>query len=171
MNDSRQIEIAKTIATELLADSEIHGLVDQVLRRYGIEHAHLSIAVLDDDAMRATHRRHLDRDITTDVISFGYAQGDRTVEGEVLANGAMAQRIAASHGWSPANELRLYLVHGLLHLIGFDDVTPDGRREMFEEQRLILESLGIATAEVAQALELHGDEEDPASLAGRGRTP
>ncbi len=54
----------------------------------------------------------------------------------------MAVRSAPRFDWSPAEELTLYLVHGLLHLCGYDDLTEPERRLMRRRERTILKLLG-----------------------------
>jgi probable rRNA maturation factor len=54
----------------------------------------------------------------------------------------MASQSASRFGWSPAQELALYLIHGLLHLCGYDDGTEPERRLMRRRERAILKLLG-----------------------------
>jgi probable rRNA maturation factor len=68
----------------------------------------------------------------------------RGIDGEVLVSAEMAVQMADRFGWSPRDELTLYLVHGLLHLCGYDDLSPAERRLMRERERAILAQLKIA---------------------------
>ncbi len=60
------------------------------------------------------------------------------LEGELIVSTETALREAAAHGWTPADELLLYVVHGLLHLCGYDDLTDDARPVMRAREREVL---------------------------------
>lgn len=72
----------------------------------------------------------------------GTAQGDRYIDGEIVISAEMATQSAVGFGWSTARELELYLVHGLLHLCGYDDGTGTERRLMRRRERSILKLVG-----------------------------
>ncbi|MBC8114805.1 MAG: rRNA maturation RNase YbeY [Candidatus Saccharimonas sp.] len=61
-----------------------------------------------------------------------------SLEGELIVSTETALREAAAHGWSPQDEVMLYLVHGLLHLCGYDDLTDEARPAMRVRERDIL---------------------------------
>ena len=65
------------------------------------------------------------------------------MEGEIIASAETAVREAESAGWSMQEELVLYVVHGCLHLVGFDDYNEADRLAMRAEERRVLEHLGI----------------------------
>lgn len=141
--DEEQI---RAVASRVLAAEEIHG-------------ATVSIAIVDDASLRELNRRHLNHDYDTDVLSFlleceweGDPTGSATsaplgrgkrIEGEVIASAEMAIKRAAEFHWRPIDELTLYVVHGLLHLAGYDDLTDDEREIMRSRERAILESLHL----------------------------
>jgi probable rRNA maturation factor len=102
----------------------------------------LSVALVDDATIRALHRDHLDDDTPTDVLSFPL---DRTPGwlGEVVASGETARREALARGVAPRDELLLYVVHGLLHLLGFDDHAPADRKKMRAAERAALRAVGV----------------------------
>ena len=90
----------------------------------------ISIVIVSDRRMASLHRRFMNERGPTDVITFQ--------DGEIFINAEMAKRNARRFGNSLARELRLYVVHGLLHLHGFDDRDPAGARKMEGVQRKIL---------------------------------
>ena len=90
----------------------------------------ISIVIVSDRRMASLHRRFMNERGPTDVITFQ--------DGEIFINAEMAKRNARRFGNSLARELRLYAVHGLLHLHGFDDRDPAGARKMEGVQRKIL---------------------------------
>lgn len=118
-------------------------VVEQTLTGEGISDAEISLAIVDDASIHQVNREHLQHDYPTDVISFRLDEpnedfsipGESTgFEGEIVISAETAARRAGEFDWSPAEEVVLYLVHGLLHLAGYDDRTPDDRRRMQEAE-------------------------------------
>lgn len=69
------------------------------------------------------------------------ARGAR-IEGEIIASVETANRLASSGLWSPTDELNLYVVHGLLHICGYDDLTPEEKRIMRRREQAVFATLG-----------------------------
>ena len=118
------------------------------LRPYGITRvAEIVLAFVDDAAMRDLNRRYRRKDRTTDVLSFGQRlrrgakgadaaaalerEADGTLElGDVVISGAQAERQAKRRRWPLATEVAFLAAHGALHLLGYEDDTRAGYREM-----------------------------------------
>jgi probable rRNA maturation factor len=103
----------------------------------------LSIALVDDRTIQRLHRDHLDDDTPTDVLSFPLRSERGGLFGEVVASGETARREARARGHDPADELLLYVVHGVLHLLGFDDHGAVARKKMRAAERAALRAAGI----------------------------
>lgn len=82
------------------------------------------------------HEQFLQDPTPTDVMAFPY--GDEDLFGEVVVNLDMAIERAKELGCSPLGELELYVVHGVLHLLGFDDQEPKERERMRAAEREVL---------------------------------
>ena len=122
----------------------------------------MSIAVVDDAAIREVNRRHLDHDGPTDVIRFPFSgPGDPELSGELVISAEMAAAVAARCGLDPGAEFALYLVHGLLHLCGYDDSTDAERARMRRREDEILAALGVSPPPRDP-----GDAEGPSARAG-----
>ncbi|MDO4751596.1 MAG: rRNA maturation RNase YbeY [Akkermansia sp.] len=91
----------------------------------------VEIAVVDDDAIAQVHAEFLDDPTATDAITFPY--------GEILVSCDTAARYAEAHGISPQEELFRYMVHGLTHLHGYLDYTPEDRAALFAIQEPLVE--------------------------------
>jgi probable rRNA maturation factor len=116
-----------------------------VCERLGAARAVVSIGIVDDAEISRLNETYLGRRGTTDCLSFDLsdsedAGGDRVFE--VIVNGELALREAAARGHAAEAELALYIAHGLLHNLGFDDATPGKAREMHRMENEILEHLG-----------------------------
>ncbi|HEX8027221.1 MAG TPA: rRNA maturation RNase YbeY [Vicinamibacterales bacterium] len=85
----------------------------------------LSIAIVSDRRMRALNRQFRGKDAVTDVLSF--PSGERGFMGDIVVAAGVAKRQAKDAGHSVQTELRVLALHGLLHLLGYDHETDDGR--------------------------------------------
>ena len=93
------------------------------------------ILIVSDRKIAALHRKFMQEAGPTDVITFQH--------GEIFISAETAKRQARQFGTILERELRLYLVHGLLHLHGFDDRNAAGRRKMAAFQERILARAGV----------------------------
>ncbi len=106
--------------------------------------AELSVVLCDDDFIAVLNRDYRGKDAPTDVLSF--PQGDE-LSGEVVLGDAIislptAARQAAERGHTVMQELRVLLVHGLMHLLGHDHMTPAQAAEMQAGEHKLLAALG-----------------------------
>ena len=92
------------------------------------------VALVDDRTIAQLHERFLDKPGPTDVLSF---------PGEIVVSGDTARREAERRGLKPLHELLLYVVHGALHLKGYDDRKPKDRARMRAAERRVLKGLGL----------------------------
>jgi probable rRNA maturation factor len=105
----------------------------------------LSLVFLSDAALARLHADFLDEPTTTDVITF---EGDPVlgIAGEICVSVDTAARYAREHGRDFSAELTLYLVHGWLHLAGYDDLQPAKKRVMRRAEARALRLLTRAAA-------------------------
>ena len=136
-----EIELANRQTRHAIDGDRLVAAARMVLEEEGISRATLSIAVLSDKAIRQLNRRYLQHDYATDVLSFLLDSGSGWLEGEIVVSADTAATQAPQYGFSPQDELLLYIVHGALHLVGFDDTTPTARRKMQARQRRYLRRL------------------------------
>lgn len=143
-----RIAIADQQTALKLPRPRLREVARTTLRSQGIREADISLALVDDPTIHALNRRHLEHDYATDVLSFllsdtGRAGEVAALEGEIIVSTETAIRQAAEYGWSAEDELTLYLVHGLLHLCGFDDHTAADRRKMRAAECSVLQIWGL----------------------------
>lgn len=97
------------------------------LRVYKKKKYEISIAFVGDSVIRKLNRNYRKTDKVTDVLSF---PGEGIFLGEVIIDYAQIKRQAKKYGKTVKQELVFILVHGLLHLLGYDDKTEKGAKEM-----------------------------------------
>lgn len=107
--------------------------------------AELSIALVGEKRMQELHKRFMDIDSPTDVLTFPLEtdRRGRPISGEVVICVPVALKRSRDVRTRPANEVLLYAIHGLLHLSGWDDRTDRQYRRMHEMEDTILRRLGI----------------------------
>jgi probable rRNA maturation factor len=105
----------------------------------------LSLAFLTDAALARIHDDFLDDPTTTDVITF---EGNAQLEsaGEICVSADTATAFASAHDRDFSEELTLYIVHGWLHLAGYDDLKPAKKRRMRAAESRAMDLLRVARA-------------------------
>lgn len=126
-----------------IATQQIVEAVQRVCTGEGFTKGQINIAVIDGPAIHELNRQWLQHDYPTDVLSFLMEQDGPHLEGDVFVSAEMALEMAPQFGWNAADELLLYVVHGVLHLTGHDDQTDDALQLMREKERFYLEQFGL----------------------------
>lgn len=121
----------------------VRSLVQSVLAAEGVE-ASVEVAFVDDETIADLHLRFLDIPGPTDVITFPLEDDDEVHGGprelgEVVVSTDTALRQGPEYGVDPLEEALLYVVHGVLHLLGHDDREEADAAHMAERQRALLD--------------------------------
>lgn len=111
----------------------------------------LVVVVTGDEALHALNRRHRDVDAPTDVLAFPdetrgpfvSAPGLPRYLGDVIISFSRAEAQAQEAGHTVQAELQLLTVHGVLHLLGYDDAVGEQRAQMWAVQAEIVEALEV----------------------------
>lgn len=133
---------------ELDVDIEkVRTVCERILNDNGIKNGKLNVVLVDSGTIQQYNRDFLQHDYPTDSISFPIEdrRNEGYLEGEVLVCTEIARERAKEFGWTAEEELLLYVVHGMLHLTGFDDITPAQQTVMQKKEREYLATLGIQT--------------------------
>ena len=102
----------------------------------------LSIAIVGRKRMRTLNRQFRGHDALTDVLSFDLGEDSKRIEGEVVVCSDAAISEARRLGTDPAGEVALYVVHGLLHLLGMEDATAKGSQRMHRRALRLVHEAG-----------------------------
>jgi probable rRNA maturation factor len=152
----------KNITIELTEDfkdidldrGRLKKMTEGVCSRFGLDRATVSIAILSDEGVRRVNKRFMKRDSVTDVISFDLSDKGREEKiFELVVNGEKARREGLERGHKAEGELALYVVHGLLHNLGFDDSDGPGAEKMHRQEDEILQQFGYGI--------IYGDRTSP----------
>ncbi|MGA2798001.1 MAG: rRNA maturation RNase YbeY [Thermoguttaceae bacterium] len=129
---------------QLPADKKrLRRAVRTILKDKSIERAKIDVAVVDDRTIAELHQRYLDDPDPTDVLSFLLERSPKNLEGEIVVSADTARASAARYNWTAADELLLYVIHGALHLVGYDDNTVKKRTKMQEQECEYLARFGL----------------------------
>lgn len=116
--------------------------------------AEVAVAVVGDRKIRSLNRQYRDHDAVTDVLSFGYDEGEGEYDvnadadiirqlGDVVICLPQVKRQAKRRGRAVRTEFALMVVHGTLHLLGYDHETMAEERRMFGLQHKVLRRRGV----------------------------
>ncbi|NWG15706.1 MAG: rRNA maturation RNase YbeY [Chloroflexi bacterium] len=151
-------------AAYTLDENRLHAAAAVVLSRQGAPpEVALSVVIADDDYVAGLNRRFRGVDSPTDVLSFPadappvQEEGEPPYLGDLIIAYPYAAAQAAREGHTLDDSLALLVVHGTLHLLGFDHDTPENRAAMWDAQAEALRALGISP-DIVPALEGNGHD-------------
>ena len=165
------LEILNEQEEMVVEEDRIRHVCEKILADAGIVSGRLGIVVVDNETIHNLNRDFLQHDYPTDVISFQVESDPENgyLEGEVIASAEMAKDRAPEFHWSAGEELVLYIIHGLLHLVGFDDLTAEQRKVIREKEHYYLRHAGFEpnslTFDLEQGLTESEPESEPESVA------
>ncbi len=153
------VRIAQSDADRLELESFLTRVGSQVLSAEGWNDAEVSVVVTGDDEIKALNREFRGKDEPTDVLSFPLEEWDleegedeselgdpsppEVLLGDVVISLERAAAQSDEYGHSLQRELGFLLVHGVLHLLGYDHETDEERQAMREREEAILSQLGL----------------------------
>jgi probable rRNA maturation factor len=183
-----QIDIADTQDGLELEEDFLVQVAQKVLAEEQVASAEISVALVDNAAIHDINRQYLGHDYPTDVISFLLdcepssdenssanlpadlrGRGKR-LDGEVIISTEIAIQEAGNFGWSPREEVVLYLIHGLLHLVGYDDLSSTEQKVMRARERAMLALFNITPPDPAET-DSGEDKSSSSSSSETGEDP
>ena len=135
------VQITEKFDNPSVSTRKLEKLVKTICDRFKLSKTTISIAIVGDVEIRKVNKEFLNRNYSTDVISCDLSDENRSLF-ELVVNGEMAVREARSRGHSSEAELALYITHGLLHNLGFDDSTKSEAEKMHNTEDDILQQFG-----------------------------
>ncbi len=141
------------------AEQEILELMEQAARQCmllegfseaEIERTEISLSLVSPEEIHALNRQYRQVDRPTDVLSFpqyddlnDLPQEGEICLGDVVICSAQAQAQAAEYGHSERREMLYLFVHSVLHLLGYDHMEEDEKRQMRQREEEVMEKLGL----------------------------
>lgn len=129
-------------------------VMNEAAKHQGVESGEVVLSFVDNPSIQQLNRDYRNIDRPTDVLSFAMSEEGEgelaiagadlpTMLGDIVISAERAREQAEEYGHSLERELCFLLVHGFLHLIGYDHETEEQEKEMFGLQEEILSSMGI----------------------------
>lgn len=128
---------------------EINKVVEFALKYQNIESTIFNIIIVDENTIQEINKTYRNKDSVTDVISFAleddksFVQTDYRILGDIYICLNRVKSQSIEYGHSFLREFSFLTVHGLLHLLGYDHMTEEDEKIMFELQEMILSEYGI----------------------------
>lgn len=141
-----KVEIANRVDGATFAADRLEQAVHRIAIDHGFEAGDVSLAIVSDAEIQELNRAHLQHDWPTDVISFVF-EDDLRLEGEIIVSLDTAARVATERNVAVDDELLLYVIHGMLHLVGLDDLDEVAATEMREQEQHYLLAFGVPNAD------------------------
>lgn len=144
-----QISVSNQQKKINLDDGQIKKLIQLILTYEKISDATLNFIFISSQKMRAMNIQYKERYETTDVLAFDFSEGlpekskiKKNLFGDIFISTHAACQNSHQYQTPLAQELILYVVHGILHLLGYDDHSPKDVQRMREKEQEILAFLG-----------------------------
>ena len=133
---------------QLIADQILYSAAEAVLLEVDVpDSPSLSVRITDDEELQSLNLKYRGIDKPTDVLSFPTDFTDPDLEGrylgDVVISHSRAEEQAQWRGHKIEEELQLLIVHGVLHLLGYDHGDKKEKKELWSLQSSILEKLGL----------------------------
>jgi probable rRNA maturation factor len=149
VTDNVAIEVVDRQRRVKLGSGWLERLIRKALGAEKVTAAEVSVLLCDDRRIARLHDEWMGDPTPTDVITFdlsdpaGMPGGDGVLRGDIVVSTETAVRMAKVVGSTPRLETAYYVIHGILHLTGHDDLSPEPRRAMRRRERTLMGALGL----------------------------
>lgn len=125
-------------------ESLLLSLLNLFESRYPVHFQSVELVYVDENEIVRINSAHLQRDYVTDIISFQYHDnGSGEIEGTLFCCAPRIIEQSKEHGTPLEQEFYRIFIHGILHLCGFDDQTPEQKREMSALENYFLNKINL----------------------------
>lgn len=126
------------VAMPALDFDEVRSWIMSVVTDAGYRVGELHYYFCSDEALLEINRQRLGHDFYTDIVTFPLGDCDEVISSEFCLSLDRIQENAETFGRSYASELHRVMIHGVLHLVGFDDLTDAEEQQMREKEEQCL---------------------------------
>ena len=144
-----KIEFYNETKEKVLEEKELKKIIKYALKYMNLKNVSFSVIFVDNNKIQELNRDYRNIDRVTDVITFRLADyeevmcGKINILGDVYISLDKAKEQSVEYGHSYLRELSFLLIHGFLHLLGYDHMNEEDEKEMFSLQEEILDGYGI----------------------------
>ena len=130
VSTSKKIKVEKRL---------IHSLIAKLSKELGVKLDSLSVNFVDADQLLAINKEYLQHNYHTDIITFNYSGSNDYLEGEIFISINEAIVNSLKYNVHLDNEIVRLVIHGILHLVGYDDKNSSEKRKMKKEENKLIE--------------------------------
>ncbi|MGQ9798135.1 MAG: rRNA maturation RNase YbeY [Ignavibacterium sp.] len=117
---------------------KLHQYVKFITQYFNLSIKSLEINFINSEAIKEINKKFLSHDYSTDILTFNYSESKNIIDGEIFISVDDAKENAKKFKVKFAEEIGRLVAHGILHLIGFNDTTPDKRKKMKNQENQLL---------------------------------
>ncbi len=129
---------AEEVALPQIKKTEVKEWIKEVAKKYGKRVGDVSYIFCNDDKILEVNKQYLDHDYYTDIITFDYTEGDK-IGGDLFISIDTVKSNSEQFGEPFEKELHRVIIHGILHLCGINDQSPEERANMIDNENQALE--------------------------------
>ncbi|MFD2246734.1 rRNA maturation RNase YbeY [Pontibacter ruber] len=126
--------ISEDVDFSLPNPDKVSDWIASVIEQHEQELIGLTYVFCSDDYLHAINVEYLDHDTLTDIITFDNADEEGTIEGDIFISIDRVRDNATTHGTSFEDEMHRVLIHGVLHLLGYKDKSPEEEVQMRKQE-------------------------------------
>jgi probable rRNA maturation factor len=134
--------LAENISLPAFGHTQVKQWIKAVAKRHDRKTGDISLIFCDDAKILEINQQYLNHDYYTDIITFDYSEG-KLISGDIFISVETVATNAGKFNTAFSNELHRVIIHGILHLCGFDDHTPELRKQMTLLENEALELSGM----------------------------
>ncbi len=124
-----------------LRKRSIHRIVCELKKTLDLKVEDLEINFVDEKLIKDINIRYLKHDYSTDIITFNYSKDNSILEGEIFISLDDAEKNAKKFNVLLENEITRLVIHGVLHLIGYDDIETKAKKVMKREENKLVKNI------------------------------
>ena len=128
----------ENVETEVKEKERIRKWIEATLSSEGKEGETINIILTSNSIIKSLNKKYLRRNYTTDIIAFNYNRGN-IISGDLFLNPDTIKKNAGKYKTKFAEEILRVIIHGILHLIGYNDKSVEEKMEMREKENLYLD--------------------------------
>ena len=103
------------------------------------DYSSISVLLVSDEDIQEVNKKYLGHDYSTDVLTFPLHQDSEPIEGEIYVSLQTTERNSKTYNNSHSSEIIRVVIHGMLHLTGYEDSTSESREEMKKKEDFYLD--------------------------------
>ncbi len=140
-HSKHSINVSVLFPNSTISVSSIKNLALRALKMEGKRNAVLNVVFVGDRAIRRLNKKFMHKDSSTDVLCFdlrGFLDAKSVLRADIVVSYDAAKRNSGKFRISTDEEIARYVIHGILHLTGYDDLTQKEKKKMWKRQEEIL---------------------------------